>query len=550
MTDTFEESEFSTQRESTNANLHFESQHNPTLGWTHIQKSIESIDAGLDKFDTDEQRDDAKIYANVAVFREAMQYTEEFGIYLYSRLDSDEDFIEAFTGTTPKNVKDIFTIIRDDGFEEVTQKYANKSADEWLESQLGYNTINKDEVTLEELLDEDVEITVDTVDEAISESVSSVKKQLKDISQFFLQFDEAYNAVKHGTRVTPIRNFNAEIEAGNNKAEIDTDEPFVMFLAKKSGEQTNGEPFTFIAPIELLRKYSVANASVVHDLYTHIYDIDQALKESEDNDSPPTLSARFYSIASNGSGDNSYQMKDIRNSDATVWLPDEKFPDSFEKRSGSVSAEIAVAFEKHGNDFVVKTEGDSSISYEYPILLEGTFTNNPDTLIGGLGQHTYQFKLWKLPVWQILELLDLKEIDPFDTVKINIVDQGETTTQHLTESIETPDIPIPKILDEIKFMHRVGLATDTDLYMPIKINEEALQAIQNYMDSDLTSEVAKECLEEVNKATEGIVFTRPIVAMLNPSQPTEHSYESVQRTELGVFEGGLIREWDDEVEDA
>lgn len=550
MTDTFEESEFNTGESSASADQHFESRHDPTLGWTHIQKSIASLDAGLDGFSTDEQRDNAKIYANVAVFRETMQYAEEFGIYLYSRLDPVVDFIEAFTGTRPDNVKEIFTTIREDGFEEVTQEYADESADEWLKGQLGYNTINQEETTLEELLDEDTELTVDSVDEAISESLSSVKQKLDEISRFFLQFDEAYNAVKHGTRVTPMSGFHAKLETGNDEAEIDIDEPFVTFLAKESGEQSSGQPFTFIAPVEILREQSVAIAGVVHDLYTHIYDIDQALKESESKDSSVTLSAHFYSIAADGKEDSSYQMKDIRNSDATIWIPEEKFPDSFEKRSGPITGQIAVAFEKHGNDFVVKTEGDSSTSYDYPISMEGTFTNNPDALIGGLSQHTYQFKLWQLPIWQLLELLALKESGSFDTVKIEIVDQEESVTQHLTEPIETPSIPEPTILDELEFMHRVGLATDTDLYVPITVNEEALETIQDYMGEDLTRETAEECLEEVKKATKEVVATRPIVAILDPSQPTDHGYESIQQSGLDVFEGGLIREWDDEVGDA
>lgn len=550
MTDTFEESEFNTGESSASADQHFESRHDPTLGWTHIQKSIASLDAGLDGFSTDEQRDNAKIYANVAVFRETMQYAEEFGIYLYSRLDPVVDFIEAFTGTRPDNVKEIFTTIREDGFEEVTQEYADESADEWLKGQLGYNTINQEETTLEELLDEDTELTVDSVDEAISESLSSVKQKLDKISRFFLQFDEAYNAVKHGTRVTPMSGFHAKLETGNDEAEIDIDEPFVTFLAKESGEQSSGQPFTFIAPVEILREQSVAIAGVVHDLYTHIYDIDQALKESESKDSSVTLSAHFYSIAADGKEDSSYQMKDIRNSDATIWIPEQKFPDSFEKRSGPITGQIAVAFEKHGNDFVVKTEGDSSTSYDYPISMEGTFTNNPDALIGGLSQHTYQFKLWQLPIWQLLELLALKESGSFDTVKIEIVDQGESVTQHLTEPIETPGIPEPTILDELEFMHRVGLATDTDLYVPITVNEEALETIQNYMGEDLTRETAEECLEEVKKATKEVVVTRPIVAILDPSQPTDHGYESIQQSGLDVFEGSLIREWDDEVGDA
>lgn len=550
MTDTFEESEFNTGGSSASADQYFESRHDPTLGWTHIQKSLASLDAGLDEFDTIERRENAKIYANVAVFRETMQYVEEFGIYLYSRLDPDVDFIEAFTGTRPDNVKKIFTTIRDDGFEEVTQEYADKSADEWLKRQLGYYAIEQDDMTLTDLLDEDTELVVDSVDDAIAQSLSSAKRKLEDISRFFLQFDEAYNAVKHGTRVIPMSDFHAELETGNDKAQINIDEPFVRFLAKESGEQSSGQPFTFIAPVEMLRKQSVEVANIAHDLYTHIYAMDQAAKESERNNSSVTLHPNFYGVASDGEEGPSFQMKDIRNSDATIWIPEAEFPDSFEERSGPITGQIAVAFEKHGDDLVVKTKGDSSVSYDYPISMEGTFTNNPEALIGVLSRHTYQFKLWQLPIWQLLELLDLKNSGSFDRVKIEIVDQEESVTQHLNEPIETPDIPEPTILDELEFMHRVSRATDTELYVPITVNEEALETIQNYRDVDLTKETAEECLDRVQEATEEVVVTRPIVAILDLAQPTEHGYESVQQTDLDVFEGGLIMEWDDEAEDA
>lgn len=66
-------------------------------------------------------------------------------------------------------------------------------------------------------------------------------------------------------------------------------------------------------------------------------------------------------------------------------------------------------------------------------------------------------------------------------------------------------------------MNRVGLATGTELYVPVMVNEEALGTIQNYIDIDLTRETAEECLEEVKKATKNIVVTRPILAILDPS---------------------------------
>lgn len=148
---------------------HFESRHSPKLGYQFIQKSLASLDAGMDRLD-DDARSDIEIYANVAVFREVMQYIEEFGIYLYSRFDPDEDFIDAITGTVPREVKPILESIRDGHLDDVVNDFhSDLSGDEWLKQQLGYDKIEEqlDDISLDNLVTDDREVTVDSVEEAI-----------------------------------------------------------------------------------------------------------------------------------------------------------------------------------------------------------------------------------------------------------------------------------------------------------------------------------------------------------------------------------------------
>lgn len=545
MVDKFQWSEFSLDEGQNTASDYFESLHSPSIGYTHIKKSVASIEAGLDDFEDESERLDARVYANVTVFREAMQYVEEFGIYLYSRLDPEVDFVDAITGTRPDQVKELFDRLRDGQVDQLVNEYTeDPSGDEWLKRQLGYTVLEENDATLTDL-GGDQDIDVESVGEAIEKSLAAVRANLSEIAAFFLKFDEAYNAIKHGTRVIPTPNFKSRFDLEDESTDISVDEPFVTFLCKTSGEKRGGWLYTFTVPVRILREQAVAKAGLTNNLYTQIHHVIQANRRSLATGEKENFQINFYGVQS-GSGDSkSHEMLNIGNPDSVVWVPKEAVPDHLQDTTGETIGKLAVSMRLRGVDLVIETRGDRKRSYEYPILIEASVGVDERELMGRLLQQNFTFQIWQLPLWQYLELVDLKQAGPFDSVKHEFADEGKSGTSHPQTPVEIPDIVEPDRRDELEFMIRVGKATETPVMTPAYWYDETVKIIQRHINAELTKERAERVLSEIEDATDDEIATRATVSILDPSEKTEDRYPVINHSELGVLSGGVILEIDE-----
>lgn len=549
MTDQFTWTEFGSREGERSPSEYFESIHTPTLSYTFIEKSLASLDAGLDEFDA-EQRDEAKIYANVIVFREAMQYIEEFGIYLYSRLDPDESFVDAITGTRPREVKEIFEEIKVGEWDDIVDEYREgEEGDEWLSRQLGYDKLMDQDgtVSLDELVDEDVELSVDSVEEACNVSLETVKQNLERISDFFLRFDEAYNAIKHGNRVTPISDFRPTVDGPDGEVEIDFDEQFVSFLCKTSGDRRGGHLFTFTAPVRILREQSVDFAQQTKNIYVQMYDIKQRVEESRRSGNEVTLHPNFYGIKETDQGGREFSLKSIENPDATVWLPEESIPDDLGQFDFPVHREVAIAVKRIGSDLVIETEFDNNPSYDYPLLTDFELRSDVENLHGLQVSQNFTVKLYQLPLWQYLELDSLSEIEPIEDVIIRHGDTGESATQHTDDEIDIPDLPDPEFPELLEYMRNVGRAADCEVMAPYYWPPRVLQVIEHYKDEfELTRDIARNLLDDIDELTQNEVATIPTISILDPNEVDDNGkYQTIRHEELSLIWGGIILEVDE-----
>jgi hypothetical protein len=549
MSNNFEGSEFfGDDEDERSPSEHFEARHSPRLGHTFIEKSLASLDAGMEQFD-DEEKIEAEIYANVAVFREVMQYIEEFGIYLYSRLDTDVDFVEAITGTVPQQVKRIFESIRDGELDDVINEYQpDTTSDDWLKNQFGYDRIeeNIDEVSIEYTVDNPSELAVDNMEEAISVSLDHIRGQLQDIAEFFLRFEEPYNAVKHGNRVYPMPDSEFTIEGPDGERGIELDLEFVSFLCKTTGDRRGGELYTFTAPVSMLRDQSVSIVKLTRNLYTHMYDIRQKVNESVRTGEEVSLDPSLYGVAASSEGGSQFSVKSIQNADTTIWLPENAFPDDLEQYELPARNKVAMALRKRGNDMVVETEGDRNPSYEYPILFDVEMEGDEDHLLGMTFTQNFSFSLYQLPLWQFLELRSLSEIEPIEDVVIEY--RGESSTQHLNTPFDLPELPDPAFPEDLEYMRNVGRATDSEIWLPYLWPSGVGHVVEFYREEyELTRDVAQDLLDVIDQLTEDEVATIPSVGILDPNDvDDEGNYRTVEFQELRFEMNGIILEVDDD----
>lgn len=541
----FEHSDFASEEEQVNADEHFESTHSPTLSYTHIEKSLKSLESGLDEFEGRE-RVEARVYANVTVFREVMQYLEEFGIYLYSRLDPEEDFIEAITGTRPTEVKGIFEPFRDGNFDTVIDDYREGTTfDEWLKQELGYNIIQQDldEASLDEIADPDEEIAATDMEEAISISLSAVKDQLQQIASFFLRFDDPYNAIKHGARVTPMIDFEFEVSGLDNQISIDVDEDYVSFLCRTSGSRRGGDVYTFIAPVQPLREQATVIASLTKSLYTHIYELRQSVEESRRTGEEVTLNPSFYGITESDGDGASFDFKEVSNSDSSIWIPESAVPDEIRDYELPTRNKVAVGLHDEDDEMVVKTEADNTPSYEYPLLTEVEMKSDTENLIGMQITQEFSFELYNLPLWQYFEIRSL-DAESIDSISLNIESEDVSDSFKLDENMSPPSLPEPNFPELLEFMRFVGLASETEVWIPCYWPPRVLQVVNFYNEEyDLTRDVAEELLEGIDQLTAEEVATVSSVSIVDTTG--EGDPRIVRHSELGMRPGGVVVQIDD-----
>jgi len=548
MSDFFNWTDFQGEEDQISPDLHFATQHSPELKFKHIQREYENL--------TEEgtSEDTATIgYGSVALFRDTMEYIEEFAIYFQSVLDTEQGFVDAVTKSNPSDVKSLLECLKDREYEGLLKENDDfEDFDGFLRYYFGYHFFLNSEEDIDSAFGSD-DIIVDTKQEAVNESIEAIKQKLKRISWFFLHFDEAYNAVKHGNRISiePISKLRIGGESHASGQVVDIDEPVAEFLCKETGDRSSGKRYIFTAPVNSLRDISFETAQSVNNIYIPFYEISHSVRKSQQlgDQESYSIDTRFFGIKKQEKSEDSFNFKTIRNPDTSLWLPENLLPDGLIDERPSIEGRVYAAFREENQEFVVETVGDDTPSYDYPIELEGMTSPSNDQMVGWESQFNFSLSISEIPLWQFKELLELSQHSPFSTVEVRNPDTGDSHKQTTDDLVPTPDVVKPEYWDLLEFAWKAGKATETELLYPVFLCNDAAEVLEDYKTENLTRSHAEDCLTELAVETQDFVCTQVKVYLADARGQSGAGFEIKKQSNIGAKPGAFIFEQKDGVID-
>ncbi|ELZ19748.1 hypothetical protein C475_22434 [Halosimplex carlsbadense 2-9-1] len=504
----------------------------------------------------EDQRNTAEVYAVVDLFRAMMQYIEEFGSYLRYRILDKDSFINEIIRTSSGDIRPLFEAFIEDEFDEFLQKHdVDDDPDKVLSSVFGYEDVQKGMISFpeEELTDAPPDVDLEDVvlrsteegvvpegvemEELVSDSVENVHNKLKDIALFYLNFREAYNAVKHGNRVTVGDNTRFKLENDEMLDDrIVLDEAIVEFLCKNSDPESDGEPYLLTIPRSILEEKSLDVVENVYTLYTQSYDV----ATLEDGDE---INLSFWK-STGSSGESEKDLIQISNPDSRVILPRSVVPKVIEdlKIPDETKIEWTGDWSLSGNTLEFKVQYETDPTPEYPIHVELVWEQTDhDIHEFGEGQFNFNVSTDDLSVRQYLELLEIKRRDNIRTVELVFSDSDETHQLRVGDDFKAIDVPGLANPEFFEFVKRIGLATDTRIPYPEHISEKHWEVYEEYADCNLDSETAEEILSELRECGEEVMRSYVVAAVWEDesSSVDVDEDEPAHVEELGVLPGIL-----------
>ena len=456
----FEYTEFASDSGSKDPEAVIQERQDPEIAYAHICKIAGTVNAGLDSV-PEEQQDTAEVYAVVDLFRATMQYIEEFGSYLrYLILDKDS-FINEIIRTSSGDIRPLFEAFIEAEFDDYLQEQdVDDDPDEVLSSVFGYEAVQKGMISFseEELEDAPPDVDLEDVilrsteegvvpeavemDELVSDSVENVRNKLKDIALFYLNFREAYNAVKHGNRVTVGDNTRFELENDETLDDrIVLDDAIVEFLCKNSDPEGDGEPYLLTIPRSILEEKSLDVVENVYTLYTQAYEV--ATLEGGDE-----INLSFWK-STGSSGESQNDLIQISNPDSRIILPRIVVPKVIEdlKIPDETEIEWTGDWSLSGDTLEFEVQYKKEPTPEYPIHVKLVWEQTDhDIHQFGEGQFNFNVSTDDLSVRQYLELLEIKGRDNIQTVEFEFPGSDETYQQRVEDDFEGIDVPEPPLL--------------------------------------------------------------------------------------------------------
>jgi hypothetical protein len=514
----FEYTEFYSDSETQDPEEVIQDRQDPEIAYAHICKIAGTINAGLDAVPED-QRDTVKVYSVVDLFRATMQYIEEFGSYFRYLILNKESYINEIIRTSSGDIRPLFEAI----LEEELDGYLDKrdvEADSYevLSLIFGYQAVREGAISFSEEELEDVPVDVGLADIEIHEgegedipesmemellvedSIENLRNKLKNIAVFYLNFREAYNAVKHGNRVTV--GDSTGFELGNDELlddRIVLDDEVIQFLCKYSADSQDGEPYLLTIPRSILEEKTLNVVEDVYTLYTQAYDV-ATLDEGEE------INLSFWKSTGDG-GQDENDLIHIANPDSRILLPRDVMPDVIEDLQvpEKSTVEWIGNWSLAGDTLEFEVEFGSEPTPEHPIHVEINWEKTADDIHEfGEGQFNFNVDPDDLSVEQYFEMLKIQDKDDIRRVEFEFPDSDKTYQQRLEEPFEGIDLPEPEDRDILEFVKRVGLATDTRIPLPEFITEKHREVYDDYKDSDLDSDTAEEILSELQERGEKV----------------------------------------------
>lgn len=458
--------------------------HEPEMLYHYIKGVASNFDEDNDIY---EENESSGIYARVETFRAFMQYIEEFGIYLLYELEDKEDLVKHVTETSPKEVKRFFEKAINSKEEEYLELDGDKTYEGRLESIFGYDLILEDNVDISEIKEKE-DLGDEEIVEKIDNSTEAIKAHIREIANFFLQFEDAYNAIKHGTRVMPKQESKIEITGpANFEGELNFE--MVTFLCKKDNEK-----YLLGIPVELLVQESLKRLETLKMVFEDIREVSQAYVQN-----PEQINFRFYERVPNTSNVSDDYMA-ITNPDSRIILPaKEKFREYMDK---PLIKPVGANIYPEGSDVVFETANLPYTEPEYPIKLKmkAKLSDGVQPTLEQANQD-FTFNLGDLDIEQYQDLFSaIKMLEEGEAKRVRIRDISKSQDYPMEpgnmEKIERPSKVSEENLETLK---SIQLATEERILMPLEINEEVQSILDEYRESNKTKSEAQECLRKLKE---------------------------------------------------
>lgn len=490
--------EFSSESDDRTPEEFIDLAHDPDILYYHIQDSKQKLNRGVE-VDTDGKDDEVLVHSKVEIFQSVMQYVEAFSIYYLAYIKGREDLVKYLISTYPSEVKTFYTKLNDGEVAEYLDDH-DIEADyrDLLESLFGYRFITEDadEEQLEQIdLDE---LSADSIEDLVEQSAEILDGQIQDIGNFYLEFENAYNAVKHGNRMIPQTDNEFQISRdGEEDVDVAVDLDFALFLCKHEGKA-----YLTGIPVDHLLEHSLDIAERVHDLFTYLRRIAKAAIEDEREFSVP-----FYG-PSDGEESPQRWVK-VWNPHSVLILP--RTEEIAELLAESTSERtVASRLSLDGRALQIITENEDSISPEYPVMVtlaqQGVQGLTPQPLFG----LNFTFTLNEIDVQQYYELLELEDLqqgEGADNTELHDKDRGEEFEVGSPTSFNIPSIYDPFERELIEQLYYLQLITGTKIPVPLEMAESHAEVIREAIEADLERDDAIEAVENLREIGQDAVVT-------------------------------------------
>lgn len=509
--------------------------HDPDILYYYILDSKEKLNSGIE-IDADGKEDEVLVHAKVEIFQSVIQYVEAFSIYYLAYIKGREDLIEYLISTQPKEVKTFYEKLRHDREEEYLDEYdIDSDYRDLMETLFGYRFMSEeaDEEDLEQIDLE--ESSFDSIEELIEFSAKILDDRIRTVGEFYLDFGNAYNAVKHGNRAIPQTDGEFQISSDDGEVvELGVDMEFVQFLCRHEGDA-----YITAIPIDHLLEHSLNIADTVHNLFTHLRKIAQAAIDDEREFSVPL----FEPIES--SSESERQWTKVWNQHSVIILP---VTDEIAGIMGEseVNRTLACRLYAEGNEMVIETENDEDITDDYPILA----TISQQGIVGLTPRPRVNLEvnlnLTDLDVQHYLDLLELKDATADGTItQTKLRDEavgeefalGELETMMDLSSIEDPYDR--ELIEQLAILQTI---TETRIPAPMELIPPQIEVIEDWAESDREIEDAEQAVEELQEIGDDLDSTIVFIDRITPDQ------EVVQEQFVGMIPGRIDFDFEFETE--
>ena len=485
--------------------------HDPNILYYHIKDKKQKLNQDL-MIEAEDYEEELRIFGRVDIFQSTMQYIEEFMLYFLSSVKGEDDLVKNLTKTRVKEVKHFFEYSREESEEQYFKKEdINEKYSDIIAEVFGYSNIEN----FEPVEDEDYDaftigpnLPEEKIREIKNRSVESIIEVIRSIARYYLFFENAYNAAKHGKRVVPYPKSEIEIEQGEKESSVLVEaDGYVSFLCKDK----NGNVYLFNYPSGKLLDESMSINDKVHRLFSYQKRISMA-RINEETSVKVTFFGMDEYLKNPGKGSevNDQRIKFTNPSSSTYILNEEELADL--DTSGPSNRKLAARLTIEGSILNIHTEFDEETSDEYPIMVSFSISDQGKSEPYPEIKTNISFSFDDLDVLQLRELQRIREAanrESINQMDVHLSDKEEPVQLGVPASFNLPNFDEHIDLDatEIDNLANSQYATGRKIPIPLHISKGQREILDSLCPSEMKQ-------EEINSS---YLFTPRTISSLSRS---------------------------------